>query len=372
MTSTSNLVLINTNFGPFTIELHPEQAPVTVANFLQYVDRDFYDGTIFHRVMDQFMVQGGGMDLNLQFKPPNTPIVLESNNGLQNDRGTVAMARSNLPNSATSQFFVNTVDNPGLNYQANNPGYAVFATVVDGMEVVDTISDIPVASVRISGAPHYHFPYPTSVIIFSADRYTPAANLQPTTHTPQVNDYGVTIASYSGSRYEYGIIAESVGARVVRIDGLHQEETLTSIERLEFSDQKLALDLAPTENAGQAALFIGALAFDLLDSPEVVTTIMGLFDQGKDLKEISQLAIDVGLTETLAGSRSNDDLAKLLFRNVVGGEASDDMANNLAANIQGSGGTLSQAEFIAAVSLLELNQQHIGLIGLQHTGLEYA
>lgn len=136
----SPFVDVETNHGTFTLELTPNEAPITVANFLTYVDSDFYDNTLFHRVIDGFMVQGGGFDTDLVMKQTLAPIVLESNNGLLNQRGTVAMARTNVPNSATSQFFVNSVDNSFLNYTETNPGYAVFGAVVAGLEVIDSIS----------------------------------------------------------------------------------------------------------------------------------------------------------------------------------------------------------------------------------------
>lgn len=149
---------IQTNHGTITIELKPEQAPVTVNNFLKYVDANFYDNTIFHRVIKDFMIQGGGLDSNL-IEQTNvfSPIALESNNGLKNLRGTIAMARTSVPDSATAQFFINSVDNDFLNYQSsNNPGYAVFGSVKEGMDVVDSINvvntglrDLPAENVII-------------------------------------------------------------------------------------------------------------------------------------------------------------------------------------------------------------------------------
>jgi cyclophilin family peptidyl-prolyl cis-trans isomerase len=139
-------VACTTTLGAFTLELDPEKAPITTANFLQYVDDGFYDGgdgrgnTIFHRVIPGFMAQGGGLLANGSQKSTRPAIAIESDNGLSNVRGTVAMARTNDPNSATSQFFVNVVDNLFLNYQnASNPGYAVFGAVVDGLEVFDAM-----------------------------------------------------------------------------------------------------------------------------------------------------------------------------------------------------------------------------------------
>lgn len=132
-------VILNTNKGDITLELDPNKAPITVENFLNYVDDGHYDGTIFHRVISNFMIQGGGFTPEGDQKPTDAPIVLESNNGLVNRIGTIAMARTNSPNSATSQFFINVSDNDFLDYSGGNPGYAVFGKVTSGMEVVNEI-----------------------------------------------------------------------------------------------------------------------------------------------------------------------------------------------------------------------------------------
>ncbi len=135
-------VLVRTSQGDFTLGLDREQAPVTVANFLGYVDDGFYDGTIFHRVIDGFMIQGGGFTEDFERKPTKKPIKNEADNGLKNLRGTIAMARTSDPNSATAQFFINVVDNASLDHRAPTPrgwGYAVFGQVVEGMETVDQI-----------------------------------------------------------------------------------------------------------------------------------------------------------------------------------------------------------------------------------------
>ena len=137
-------VQFQTSAGDFVIELNAEKAPKTVENFLQYVNDKHYEGTVFHRVIDGFMVQGGGFTLAMAQKPTRGPIALEAANGLRNDRGTIAMARSGNPNSATAQFFVNVVDNPGLNApQPDGFGYAVFGKVSSGMETIDKIRVLP-------------------------------------------------------------------------------------------------------------------------------------------------------------------------------------------------------------------------------------
>ena len=137
-------VKFQTSQGDFIVELQPEKAPKTVDNFLRYVADKHYEGTIFHRVIDGFMVQGGGFTPAMVQKPTRAPIPLEANNGLKNDVGTIAMARSGNPNSATSQFFINVANNASLNApQPDGYGYAVFGKVVSGMDVIDKIRQTP-------------------------------------------------------------------------------------------------------------------------------------------------------------------------------------------------------------------------------------
>jgi len=136
-------VLLNTSMGEIELELEAEKAPISVENFLGYVERGFYDGTVFHRVIPGFMVQGGGFDEGLNQKPTAQPIKNEADNGLHNVRGTVAMARTQNVDSATSQFFINHRDNDFLDHGSRDFGYAVFAKVVRGMDVVDQIAQVP-------------------------------------------------------------------------------------------------------------------------------------------------------------------------------------------------------------------------------------
>lgn len=135
-------VKIETNHGDIVVELNSEASPVTVENFLEYVNSGFYEGTVFHRVIDGFMIQGGGFDEKGVQKDTRAPIKLESNNGLTNKKYSIAMARTNVPDSATSQFFINVDDNTFLDYSPSNPGYAVFGEVVKGQEVVDEIEKV--------------------------------------------------------------------------------------------------------------------------------------------------------------------------------------------------------------------------------------
>jgi cyclophilin family peptidyl-prolyl cis-trans isomerase len=154
------VVTIKTNMGSIDVELFADKAPKTVANFLSYVKAGHYDGTVFHRVIAGFMIQGGGMDKALNKKPTQPPVVNEASNGLKNDTGTIAMARTNDPDSATSQFFINVRDNSALNRGDGNPGYTVFGKVTSGMDVVKKIEasktstqggmkDVPVEVVTI-------------------------------------------------------------------------------------------------------------------------------------------------------------------------------------------------------------------------------
>jgi peptidyl-prolyl cis-trans isomerase B (cyclophilin B) len=143
-------VIFHTSHGDIKVELYEDQAPVTVKNFLDYARKGHYDGTIFHRVIPGFMIQGGGFDAELVQKPTDPPIKNEADNGLSNERGTLAMARTNDPDSATSQFFINVVDNPALDHRGKQSGrtwgYAVFGRVIEGMDVVDEIRFMPTES----------------------------------------------------------------------------------------------------------------------------------------------------------------------------------------------------------------------------------
>ncbi len=155
-------VLLKTNHGDITLELDAAKAPKSVANFLAYVKSGHYDGTIFHRVIDNFMIQGGGMTASMKQKSTLDQIENEANNGLKNDRGTIAMARTSDPHSATAQFFINVNDNDFLNHTAPTPqgwGYAVFGKVSNGMDVVDKIKKVK------TGNAGYHQDVPTEDVV---------------------------------------------------------------------------------------------------------------------------------------------------------------------------------------------------------------
>jgi peptidyl-prolyl cis-trans isomerase A (cyclophilin A) len=147
-------VLIESSMGDITLELDGERAPKTVENFLSYVREGFYEGTIFHRVIPDFMIQGGGFTTDGKQKKARAPIRLESGNGLSNMRGTIAMARTSNPDSATSQFFINVVDNTMLDKSPGNPGYTVFGKVIEGMDAVDKIRNAKTGS----NGPHGNWP----------------------------------------------------------------------------------------------------------------------------------------------------------------------------------------------------------------------
>ncbi len=146
MAQTAPQVKFQTSMGDFVVEVYPDKAPKTVENFLQYVKAKQYDGTIFHRVIPNFMVQGGGYDVKYDEKIARPPIPLEAQNGLKHETGTIAMARTQDPNSARAQFFVNVKDNPFLNAKGASDGYAVFGRVVSGMETILKIKDVPTGS----------------------------------------------------------------------------------------------------------------------------------------------------------------------------------------------------------------------------------
>lgn len=169
MADENPLVRFETSHGDFTVEVDVESAPVSAENFLRYVDEGFYDGTIFHRVIPGFMVQGGGFDAGMAHKAGHSPIRNEAQNGLKNLRGTLAMARTNDPHSATSQFFVNLVDNDFLNSRPGNVGYAVFGRIAGGIDVIDRIAKVK------TGRRHGHDDVPAETVLVKAARRTGAA-----------------------------------------------------------------------------------------------------------------------------------------------------------------------------------------------------
>ena len=161
------MVVLETSEGTIKIELFEDKAPITVKNFLSYVDDKFYDNLLFHRVMSNFMIQGGGFDLQGREKTTKDPITNES--GISNSKGTIAMARTMDPDSATSQFFINVKDNNQLNKSANSAGYCVFGKVVEGMNVVQKIENVKTTTKKIGDATHENWPV-EDVVLKSARR----------------------------------------------------------------------------------------------------------------------------------------------------------------------------------------------------------
>jgi peptidyl-prolyl cis-trans isomerase B (cyclophilin B) len=161
------LITIQTSEGTIKADLDEEKAPITVENFMRYVDDGHYDGTIFHRVIPSFMIQGGGFSADMKQKPVKAPIRNEAGNGLTNDRGTLAMARTSVVDSATSQFFINTADNAFLNHRGETPdafGYTVFGKVVEGLDVVDRIEKLP------TGRAGHHDDVPVKPVVIQSIR----------------------------------------------------------------------------------------------------------------------------------------------------------------------------------------------------------
>ncbi len=165
-------VVMETSLGTIKMELYQDKAPISVKNFLTYVDQKHYDGTIFHRVIADFMIQGGGMTPDMSEKPTLPPISNESSNGLRNFRGTMAMARTGEPDSATSQFFINVKDNQALDraYAGDRVGYAVFGKVIDGMDVVDKIRDVKTTTKRSPGPRGEHGDVPVEPVLIKSIR----------------------------------------------------------------------------------------------------------------------------------------------------------------------------------------------------------
>jgi cyclophilin family peptidyl-prolyl cis-trans isomerase len=175
---TGPVVSLVTSMGEIRVALRPEEAPITVDNFLKYVKAGFYNGTIFHRVIPNFMIQGGGMDATMTEKPTRPPIRNEAKNGLRNRRGTIAMARTKDPNSATAQFFISVKDNHTLDFGIGGAGYAVFGDVIQGMDVVDRIVAVP------TGDKGGHQNVPLTPVVLKSARVVSAGTAAPKPAAP--------------------------------------------------------------------------------------------------------------------------------------------------------------------------------------------
>jgi len=163
------MIRFDTTLGSFTVDLFEKDAPVTAKNFLEYVDSGHFTDTVFHRVIPGFVIQGGGMTADMRQKSTRAPISNEANNGVKNRRGSLSMARTNDPNSATSQFFINLVDNDFLNHRSGNFGYAVFGRVVAGMDVLDKVAKVK------TGRRHGHDDVPAEAVVIRSARRTGAS-----------------------------------------------------------------------------------------------------------------------------------------------------------------------------------------------------
>jgi cyclophilin family peptidyl-prolyl cis-trans isomerase len=176
------VVVLETSMGRIRIGLHKDKAPITVDNFIKYVRSGHYDGTIFHRVIPNFMAQGGGYEPDMSERPMRPPIRNEAKNGLRNLRGTVAMARLNAPDTATAQFFLNVKDNPLLDFGVRGAGYAVFGEIVEGMDVLDKIMLVPTTSKAVKGQPFENVP--STPVLIKRAREEGGAGTAPSTAAP--------------------------------------------------------------------------------------------------------------------------------------------------------------------------------------------
>lgn len=369
-TSTHPQVLVNTSYGPFTIELHPEQAPTTVGNFLTYVDEGFYAGTIFHRVVEDFVIQGGGFTTGLEARSTHDPIVLESDNGLSNLRGTVAMARTSTPDSATSQFYVNTVDNTGLDYQsADSPGYAVFGSVTDGMTVVDAIANAHTFNLQLNATTLFqNVPFPFLIEILGVQRHTPAATLVATPYTAGATAHGVGEATFSAGRAWYGVELNSDQTlEVTLLDGSHAGVTLANLPRLHFSDTNLAYDIDGA--AGQTARIINATFGYSYLMPELAGIGLELFDQGYSLEEVATMALSTPLWSEVAGGTDNASFVTRVYANVMGGGPDTGTQSYYQGMLDR--GEATQAGLLALAAASDANDRFIDVVGLSHAGLAY-
>jgi len=278
-------VIIETTQGNMVIELDPNAAPITVANFLTYVDAHFYDGLIFHRVIEDFMIQGGGFDPNLVQQPVNDPIVNESDNGLMNVRGAIAMARTSDPNSATSQFFINSVDNDSLNAAPGTyDGYAVFGHVVSGLDVLDLISavetqtyngfaDVPIETIYMNRI--YPEPVPFSKEITSSNSLT-------VVHRFTDNVFHISVTGKGHVLIE-GTLIEQTGEIV----------SLTNMTISETNGNSTVSVIAEVEgdalNIDNLALFSGIKLLDL--DCDIKRIVSGIGTKQKEIKTINLASV---------------------------------------------------------------------------------
>lgn len=464
-------ITMQTSFGAVVLELYPGNAPATVANMLAYANSGFFDATTFHRVISGFMVQGGGFNTALAYKTPTYgPITLESDNGLSNVRGTIAMARTSDPNSANTQFFINQVDNTFLNYvNAASPGYAVFGKVISGLSVVDAIANVTSATYSTPIGTFQNVPV-TEVVITSI-KQTVAGSIYSNTATFSIGDLeagaqwsfslngGLTWASGSGDKLTIPVGSYAVDAIQIRqtdaagnlsagvgkltsslvvgsaaptgkaisgttgndlivgtsgndtIDGGSGIDTMTyngtmtnykvtqtagsvtvtsnvdgvdnlvNVERLKFTDGKVALDLAINQPAGLSTVLLGAVLPGKLalesSKQALLGSVIGLIDSGYSVPVLAGALLRLDIWSILTGqsipaaSRTlveDTAIVNYLLTNVYG-TAPD--TTTLKANADAMHSEASQGDWLAQLALSSAGQSHIGLVGLAATGLNY-
>ena len=361
-------VLVNTNYGAMTFEIYSSQAPITANNFLSYVNSGFYSNTVFHRVVNNFVVQGGGFDTSYTQKATQPPITLESQTGLSNTRGSVAMARTNAADSATSQFFVNTVDNLFLDYQsATSPGYAVFGTVYKGLDVVDRVNKASVYSGTT-------FPV-TDVVLLSAKGIAASQALAPDaskTATPvasQSSMGGVGYATFNGNRADFSSYAGADGLiHVSQLTGAYSETTLgSSTSRVLFTDYGVAYDASGT--MGEAArMLLTAFGYEALYIRGAVGAGLSLYDAGLSREQVADILVKLPLYTQLTGG-SNTGFVNLLVSNLTGSPASADTLAALVPLLDNQ--VLTQGQLLAKAAGLPIAAAQADLVGLATAGIEF-
>ena len=295
------------------------------------------------------------------------PIKLASIPGLSNQTGTTSMDRTSNADSATSQFFINTVDNRFLDYQnPGSPGYAVFGKVIDGMDVVSAIGSTQVSTVTVGGVTYQNFPSPYLISVYSVDRFVTSATQVATTHTLKTNEYGISTASYAGSRLDYGVkINSNQTLTVTKLDGAHTSEVLSEALRLEFADSKFAYDLGG--NAGKTALLINAAFGPDYLKPNYLGVVMGLFDRGMSLHSIADLAVPI--MHDLAGNGDNATFVRTIYEHLIGTPPDA----NAQTALQGilDRGEMTQSTMLEIVTNSDINGTAIKIIGMSHSGVGF-
>jgi len=351
-------IKFSTNLGDFIVQLNTEKAPITSNNFVTYVEDGFYEGTLFHRVIPGFMAQGGGFDSVFNKKKGHSPIINEASNGLENDRGTIAMARTPDPNSATSQFFINFIDNDFLNYTSSTDtgwGYAVFGEIIEGLDVVDMMSEV----VTISRSGYQDVPEKDIVVekaqVFYEHMFLGTIG----------NDilHGFTDGYYSidgGSgidvinyqiRSNLVLFSLNSDLELVIQNSVGQSETLVNIERIQFNDKVYALDLDGNAVISAKAI-IATFGSNALTS--YMSPALSIIDGGMTLNEVCHLVVDYQLIENIIGSNSNGLFVDHVYKNVVGvapSQADHDMFTVLLDN-----GTHTKSSLLALAAETTLTE----------------